>query len=255
MALMDHLVAYGFALHVALRKQTIEAHARQALARGYTQLVVLGSGFDALAPRLAREFPWLQCFELDRPDTLALKRRALARAQVPEPGNLCFLACDLETTSLHDVLSREPRFHAHATTFYVAEGLTMYLSDQENRRLFSAIRACSAGQCTLAFTAIETLSTVSKLGGTIRDKLLMRNKARFSWCISSSEVETFLRGVGLRLQSVDTYQQLQSEFRSASERQRLERVSGEHVYLARDAEHSKLSPTAELPTPGARATL
>lgn len=233
MALMDRMVAYGFPLHIALRKKTIEAHARRAIEHGSTQLVVIGSGFDSLALRLSRELPALRCFELDRPETIALKRRAIARAEFPEPANLSFVACDLGTMPLHEALGKTPGFQDHVPTFYVAEGLTMYLTEQQNRELFSAVRACSTHQCTLAFTAIEALSTVSKLGGALRDRLMSRHDPKFSWCISRSEVDSYLRDLGLTLESVDTYQQLQFDFRSVSERRRLQRVSGEHVYVAR----------------------
>jgi hypothetical protein len=66
----------------------------------------------------------------------------------------------------------------------------------------------------------------------LRDKLLERDRSRFSWCIAPADVDSYLEGVGLKLHSVTTYQQLQSAFRSAPERLKLERVSGEHVYIA-----------------------
>ena len=229
---MDRMVGYGFALHVALRKRAIEAQARYAITRGTRQIVVIGSGFDSLALRLAREFETVGCFELDRAGTIALKQRALARARFEAPSHLRFVACDLGENTLQDVLSQQPAFDRTVPTFYVAEGLTMYLTEQENRALFSAVRACSEVQCTLAFTAIETLSTVGRPSALLRDKLLKRDKSRFSWCIAPADVDSYLRGVGLTLQSVTTYQQLQSAFRTAPERLRLERVSGEHVYIA-----------------------
>src|SRR5262249_11193638 len=64
---LERVVLPGILLHYALRKRFIEESARAFLARGDSQLVVLGAGFDTLAARIAEASPGVTCVELDHP--------------------------------------------------------------------------------------------------------------------------------------------------------------------------------------------
>lgn len=103
--------------------------ARLALARGVTQIIVLGAGFDTLACRLHRGQPAVHFFELDHPATQVPKQQAL------DPGtNLTFLPIDLATDSPSAVLRACPSFSADKPTLFIAEGLLMYFPENASSR-------------------------------------------------------------------------------------------------------------------------
>ena len=63
----------GGLLHFLARKRFVEDQVRDAIQAGFKQIVLFGSGYDSLGPRLAHEFPHLNVFEVDHPPTQAIK--------------------------------------------------------------------------------------------------------------------------------------------------------------------------------------
>ena len=76
---------------------------RDAYARGVRQYLILGAGFDTFAYR--NPYPDLRVFEIDHPDTQAVKRSRLAHAGIAIPPALTMVAADLAQASLGDELS------------------------------------------------------------------------------------------------------------------------------------------------------
>jgi methyltransferase (TIGR00027 family) len=90
---------------LAVRSRFAEDALASAMARGVAQYVVLGAGFDTSAYRPpCSSTPSLRVFEVDHPDTQAVKRRRLAAAEITIPPNLTFIAADLSQVPLRDAL-------------------------------------------------------------------------------------------------------------------------------------------------------
>jgi methyltransferase (TIGR00027 family) len=90
---------------LAVRSRFAEDALATAMARGVLQYVVLGAGFDTSAYRPpCSSTPALRVFEVDHPDTQAVKRRRLAAAEIGIPANLTFIAADLSQVPLRDAL-------------------------------------------------------------------------------------------------------------------------------------------------------
>lgn len=102
----------GLALHQALRKLHIERIVRESLAEGFKQVVILGGGLDTLALRLHKEFPLVNFFELDHPDTQRVKGEVTERRQLAG-SNLRLIPVDLAVQPLEGFLAAnsdyEPR--------------------------------------------------------------------------------------------------------------------------------------------------
>src|SRR4051812_20132317 len=89
---------------IGLRTATIDKAARDAIAAGATQLVILGAGYDGRTWRM-RELAGVRVFEVDHPATQNDKRRHLA--ELPPPiGDVTFVSIDFERESLDKVLDR-----------------------------------------------------------------------------------------------------------------------------------------------------
>ena len=96
--------------------------------------------FPFRRPDLARE---LEIFEIDYPATQALKRERFANAGLEPPPNLHFLAADLESELLSEVLSRSS-YQIGRPAFFAWLGVTPYLMRECNLDTLRAIPRCAA---------------------------------------------------------------------------------------------------------------
>jgi methyltransferase (TIGR00027 family) len=139
----------GVIAHVdllVLRALAIDAHLIDALRRGCRQVVILGAGFDSRAHRIDA-LAGAHVFEVDHPATQAEKRRldsGLARTC----SELTYVACDFERDVLADRLEAAGH-RPDEPTFWIWEGVTLYLDDAALDATLSAIAACSARGSTL----------------------------------------------------------------------------------------------------------
>src|ERR1043166_3954414 len=107
-----------------MRSRFAEDALGAAVAEGVRQYVVLGAGFDTFAYR--NPFPELRVFEVDHPDTQAIKRQRLAHGGIDIPASLTFVPVDFTTMKLDDAL-RDAGFDADAPAFFSWLGVVPYL--------------------------------------------------------------------------------------------------------------------------------
>jgi methyltransferase (TIGR00027 family) len=91
---------------------------------GIDQVVLLGAGFDTRAWRL-RALAQVQVFEVDHPDTAALKRERLRAAGI-DFGTVKFVAVDFDRDSFDDLLV-VAGFDRSRPAIVVWEGVSQYL--------------------------------------------------------------------------------------------------------------------------------
>ena len=131
---------------MALRTSTIDASLRAAIARGITQIVILGAGLDGRAWRMT-ELAALHVFEVDHPATQAFKRQHLA-ALPQSIASVTFVPIDFEHESLDAALARAGHDDAQPTC-WIWEGVVMYLSPEVVRSTLATIAGRSARGSTL----------------------------------------------------------------------------------------------------------
>ena len=128
----------GLSQHVALRTRAIDDALREGVARGATQLVVLGAGLDSRAERLA-ELAGVRVFEVDHPSTHRFKAERLLRAGTRlRAQSIARVAIDFERDRLHDVL-RAAGFDPAARSFWIWEGVTVYLTPEATLATLRAV--------------------------------------------------------------------------------------------------------------------
>jgi methyltransferase (TIGR00027 family) len=159
-----------------------------AAAAPLDQLVILGAGLDSRAWRL-------EClsdttvFEVDHPSTQALKRAA--SAGIPNKAKeVRFVGSDFRAGTLPAVLA-EAGFDASRRTFWLWEGVTMYLRPEEVARNVDTFSSLSTGGSRLALTYM------SRKGRRIRRSLfltLLGEPARSGY--SPAEIAEMLRARG-----------------------------------------------------------
>src|SRR3546814_16953215 len=75
----------SIAAHYRWRKRRVRRWVHGAVDAGARQLLVLGTGFDALGPCMAARHPSLRVLELDRDATIAIRKHALRACGIAQP--------------------------------------------------------------------------------------------------------------------------------------------------------------------------
>lgn len=124
---------------VILRLIRIDACIRWVVANyNVTQVVLLGSGFDARSARL--KFPNVKYYEVDHPATLDAKLEAIASIDVEYTKAVYVKYNFMKDTGLANKLV-ESGFDVTKPALYVWEGVTMYLTEDAVRKTLTDVAA------------------------------------------------------------------------------------------------------------------
>lgn len=126
---------------IAVRTRFFDDSFALADAAGIRQAVILASGLDSRAYRLAWP-PGTTVFEIDLPEVLAFKAGVLADAGARPAAELRTVAVDLRED--WPAALSAAGFDATAPTAWIAEGLLVYLPPEAQDRLFDNIDRLSA---------------------------------------------------------------------------------------------------------------
>jgi methyltransferase (TIGR00027 family) len=142
---------------MAVRTRFFDAFFRDATQAGIRQAVILASGLDARAYRLA----WpagMTVFEVDQPEVIAFKTTTLTDLGAEPTTDRRTVAIDLR----HDWPAAliEAGFDKNQPTAWIAEGLLGYLPPEAQDRLLDNISSLSADGSRLATEAIPDMSEV-----------------------------------------------------------------------------------------------
>jgi len=127
-ASMKNMEAIGSVIMMQIRTRFIEERLAHAIQNGATQVVILGAGFDTRAYRLTDLLKNAHVFEVDQPSTQEYKTRRVREAGIEVPGNLTYVPVNFR----HDNLGASLAAAGHdssRTTFFIWEGVTMYLPE------------------------------------------------------------------------------------------------------------------------------
>lgn len=146
----DEYAGYFF---VNARTLYIDAALQRAAAAGATQVVVLGAGFDSRAYRFRKTHPELQFYEVDLPATIEAKKQRLIGIFGAVPDYVRYAPIDFNTQTLEDVLPALG-YDEKQQTFFILEGVTMYVEEAGDAATLRFIRAHSAPGSRVVFDYI-----------------------------------------------------------------------------------------------------
>jgi methyltransferase (TIGR00027 family) len=106
----------------------IDAALERAAADGATQVVVLGAGFDSRAYRFHASLPQLRFFEVDLPAMIEEKKKRIAAVLGAVPDYVRYASIDFDRQKLEGVLPAVG-YDADQKTFFILEGVTMYVKE------------------------------------------------------------------------------------------------------------------------------
>ncbi len=134
----------GLVRSMMVRTRFIDEALERAIAGGATQLAILGAGFDSHAYRCRDLLAGVRVFEIDRPVMQAFKRQRVLDTLGKPPDNLTYVPIDFQHDDLREVLTRHG-YDVAQRTFFILEGVTMYVPEEAVRATFAFVAAHPPG--------------------------------------------------------------------------------------------------------------
>ena len=120
----DEKLLPGDLLHILMRKFYLQRIIERLTEKEYSQIIILGAGFDHLGSTYSRN--GIPCFELDVTATAHIKQQFLDRYGYTN-NHLTVYPANLSHRSLYEVLTEIPSLDSEAKTVVIAEGFFDYL--------------------------------------------------------------------------------------------------------------------------------
>ncbi len=140
----------GLTAFVLTRHRYIDDCLAGALAGDVEQVVLLGAGYDTRAYRFAGPLAGRPVYEVDFPATSRRKARIVAqRASVLPRATVRVVEIDFQTQSLRERLAASG-FREQARTFFVWEGVSMYLTREAVKATLRTVREIGAPRSAIA---------------------------------------------------------------------------------------------------------
>lgn len=185
-----------------LRTRVIDQQLQDGLGAGCLQLVILGAGYDSRPYRIDG-VAGARVFEVDHPDTQAVKRRGLAAKLRSLPTNVVWVPVDF----LRDDFGRclvDAGYSVQVPTFFIWEGVTNYLNDEAVDATLRWIAANSPSTSRLSFTYVDRglLDGAKPFPGSEGWVATVRRAGEpFTFGLAPDELEHYLGVRGMRLLS------------------------------------------------------
>lgn len=193
---------------IMLRKLMIMHKVNEAISSGATQIVFLAGGYDIRALMTARNHPTVNVFEVDRGPTRDAKVKGLCcipagigfddvkpttddRGTLVIGNNLKLIECDLAKDNLLNALIHYG-YDPAKKTIVIAEGLTMYLSKAENRRLLDMISQLISDNSSLLLSYMAAGRKLTSL----EENALKETNETYQSPLPPEEVISFVRPSG-----------------------------------------------------------
>ena len=139
---------FGFTWLMLVRTRFIDEVMLRAVGAGATQLVILGAGFDSRAHRFRDVLEGVSVHEIDHPATQAYKRRRVEEALGRSATAVTYTPTDFARETLDDVL-RRARVDASRPTYFICEGLSMYVPEEGMKQTLRAIGHSAPGSAVM----------------------------------------------------------------------------------------------------------
>lgn len=135
-----------------IRTRYFDERLQHALNGAATQLVILGAGFDSRAYRMRQLLKNLKVFEVDYGPTQEYKKLRVQEILGALPTNVVYASIDFTRENLSDVLIKAG-YRSDRVTFFIWEGVTMYIPEEAVRSTLRFVAAESAPGSSIVFDA------------------------------------------------------------------------------------------------------
>jgi methyltransferase (TIGR00027 family) len=170
----------------------------EAVTNGLEQLVILGSGYDTRAHRIAGLDTNVRVFEVDHPDTQDRKKAKIRENFGELPRHIVYVPVDFESDDLARQLTRAG-YQRSKKTLFVLEGVVYYITESAVRATLSYIARNSGRGSAVLFDYLPE----SVVSGTNPQEVARNMRARaveygepFRFGIREGSIRAFLEDQG-----------------------------------------------------------
>jgi len=227
------LAPAGMPEYVLARTRIFDAAFESALNEGWSQIVLLGAGFDTRTLRFVEHDRRTRVFELDMPTTQEAKRDLYRRKHVPLPDELIFVPIDFATQDIGGTL-RAAGYRDGESTLFLWEGVTMYLAEAAVLNTLDFVSRSSAPGSELVFDYVraDVVLGTSKLYGDRRAaKTVADTGEAWTFGLEGGEAETLLAEHGFETRAHYRAVDLEQLYFTAADGSVLRRVNGTHCIV------------------------
>lgn len=223
----------GIYEYVLARTKLLDEVFVNALENNFSQIALLGAGFDTRALRFKNGNRGTKVFELDIPTTQQPKIAILSRKKIVLPGELVFVPIDFNKQSLPGALFNAG-YRKGQKSLFVWEGVTMYLTPDAVDGTLAFIRENAAEGSIVAFDYIyaSVLRGDNRFYGE-REIFKTVSRAGEGWTfgIEDGEIAGFLSQRGFKIISHNTPSDLEKTYLTAGDGTLFGRINGTHCIV------------------------
>ena len=181
-----------------IRTKYIDEKMERAIHDGATQVVILGAGFDTRAIRMHELLKGAAVFEVDSEATQERKRQRVEAALGGPPPNLTYVTVDFNRDELGDAL-RQAGYDPRRKTFFVWEGVSMYVAEEGVRETLRTIATQSAPGSSLVmdYTTQTSLIFMRKFPHVGSSQILIKWGEPWVFGMPDGAEKEFFAEVGL----------------------------------------------------------
>jgi methyltransferase (TIGR00027 family) len=232
--LMHKLFPPGIYEYVLARTKVMDLAFLEALENDFTQIILMGAGFDTRALRFADRNRGTKIFELDVATTQQPKIEILHRKKLAIPADeLVFVSIDFDNENIFDVLSKAG-FQVGQKNLFLWEGVSMYLSSEAVDNTLEFIRSRSAPGSRVVFDYIynSVLRQENRFYGEQEIfKTVSRAGEGWTFGLEDGEIGTFLETRGFEIMTHYTARQLEKLYLTAEDGTLHGRINGTHCIV------------------------
>ncbi|MEZ0453549.1 class I SAM-dependent methyltransferase [Sphingobacterium thalpophilum] len=218
---------------IVARSRFIEDIAKEQIAKGIKQYVLLGAGLDTFAQRNTEISSQVDIYEIDQPDTLTWKEEKLIENGYKIPGNLHFVPVDFEISSWWDELLNKG-FDINKKAVVSCTGVTLYLTKEAITDTLKKMTLLASGS-TIAiafYLPLEQLDEEDKPMQEIAMKGAAASGTPFVSFFSAEEIIKLAEKAGLKeIQTISTKEMTERYFKKRTDN--LLPASGEVFLVAK----------------------
>ena len=180
------------------RTRYIDDAAREALAKGIEQLVILGAGFDSRPYRLPG-MEHVKVFEVDLPAVQNEKQQKLQKYLGRLPANVTFIPIDFDKQSLESVFAGTA-FDPSRPAVFIWEAVTQYITADAVHRTLAFVGKSAPGS-VLLFTYVlkSIIERRSDIPGASKMMDFVANDSPWLFGLEPSTLADYLGPFGLKL--------------------------------------------------------
>jgi O-methyltransferase involved in polyketide biosynthesis len=149
---IDKTLLPGDLMHILMRKSYLPASIERLIDKGYSQVIILGAGFDHIGRTFSQK--GITCVELDVDRMVQVKQRFLKQYGYTNK-NLTVWPINISERSLYDTLGEIPALNPDERTVAVAEGFFDYLTPEEFSKTLNGLSAFFVNKLKLVSTVFS----------------------------------------------------------------------------------------------------